>query len=1074
MRSEPTANDAAKLTERRWRMSRLTLRGRLKANAVVLLRLSNSPSTRKDLVLTFHTIKTAIHFLLCLAVVFSAHAREFRPDGRLENIPASDTSIQQCYIFRTVPGVIYRIESCNDLSSWAAGEEIYGMGHEYVTAMREFTPPPPPPPGSPPTTPPVPAIHASLRIRPSSGAAGGTVVSWKSLDHGGPVTMLLAQAMTSNWNRMPLFWDRFGNHDFFIGNDLLPIPPPAENPALGAKDAAVFAQLETSFPAINLAVDESVARARNTPPPAPPDPNSRKFWRVFCDWSVDTDQDGSPDWMEFEMDGTAADGLRGDAFNADTNNNGSPDGEELDYDGDGMADAKDVDADDKTASYPIGPSPRYALFPIPGSDIPQPAYTWALQINDKGRVLYDTGTWSAGVWTPLAAPAGQAANAYAINDNDVIVGTGSYPISTDPVWSRPVVYHWKTHEAAPQPVHSQETIGDEYAGRLVGDYEYHGYAPRPLLSNDGRLTARTKKWGPGPGVDGVLGSDGIYRSETETGVNVWTLPTGTDTLSTLAGGSYDLPFHQAPGLTWGYTVERDENGNEAGPRKGKVLAPAALPELAFQPYQVFSTPSGILALPASEAAPRCFRDNAWHDAPLFKNAVDMADDGTAIGKSHDGKAAPILINGKWTDIERHAPGLPGEWKDSPTLRLYDTTSSGWVLARRGDGSEVDPQNAAVMLPIRLNGVDPGYTPPTVPEGQPVPEPPDYFSGGVDHLAARADGGSGYVPELWIMAPIEGSTSVRWKSPLNATNKLKPECEKAAFAPQEITASGTNVQVSGNAPASGEDLAATDFNVSLKLGSAEVVSSSMPVKVKRMKRRTVKVALHKVIGIGDTGVRTSPQYMPTAGELAAYLNKVYVGQVNASFVVVPYDESGGSRPHPEEEGIDFDMDNNHKLGIDGQNPELSAATPNPKAGSVLLNISIDVWVIGGNVSLSYLDGFSDQRAGGAKITETGVIVDGDLANVAKIQNNQKAEHILHSIAHEIGHIMSDDRHPDESGCKSRLLWGGNGGRDPYMQKRLMCSGFLMDNKNPGESLIKKEWDLIEEWLEIQEELSIIIP
>jgi len=33
---------------RRWRMSRPSLRGRLKANAVVLLRLIGSPSTRKD------------------------------------------------------------------------------------------------------------------------------------------------------------------------------------------------------------------------------------------------------------------------------------------------------------------------------------------------------------------------------------------------------------------------------------------------------------------------------------------------------------------------------------------------------------------------------------------------------------------------------------------------------------------------------------------------------------------------------------------------------------------------------------------------------------------------------------------------------------------------------------------------------------------------------------------------------------------------------------------------------------------------------------------------------------------
>ena len=38
----------SKRSGRRWRMSRLSLRGRLKANAVVLVRFLNSPSTRKD------------------------------------------------------------------------------------------------------------------------------------------------------------------------------------------------------------------------------------------------------------------------------------------------------------------------------------------------------------------------------------------------------------------------------------------------------------------------------------------------------------------------------------------------------------------------------------------------------------------------------------------------------------------------------------------------------------------------------------------------------------------------------------------------------------------------------------------------------------------------------------------------------------------------------------------------------------------------------------------------------------------------------------------------------------------
>lgn len=150
---------------------------------------------------------------------------------------------------------------------------------------------------------------------------------------------------------------------------------------------------------MNQAVIDSTARARNMPPPAPPDPNSRKFWRVYCDWGLDTDMDGSPDWMEYEMEAAAADGLRGDAFNGDTNGNGIPDGDELDYDQDGMADAKDQGPADAAATFPIGPVPRYALFPITNanSTAPLPDGRIApLQISDKGTVLYQDGTWTGG------------------------------------------------------------------------------------------------------------------------------------------------------------------------------------------------------------------------------------------------------------------------------------------------------------------------------------------------------------------------------------------------------------------------------------------------------------------------------------------------------------------------------------------------------------------------------------------------------------------------------------------------------------------------------------------------------
>ena len=330
---------------------------------------------------------------------------EFRLEGWIENIPATDQSVRQCYIFETVPGVKYRVESSHDLSEWTPEDEIYGLGHEFVVTMREFTPPPPPEPGSEPPDPTVILRKSvSLVIQPSSGTAGGAVISWASLDHGGPVRMLLSQTMTSGWSQLPLFWDDFGDYGFFIFHNNQANTPPDENPPLDPQDAAMFAELENSFPAMNLAIDDSVARSRNAPPPTPSDPESRKFWRVHCDWGIDTDQDGTPDRVEFAMaangTGGMVAGVHGDAFNADTNNDGISDGKQIDTDGDGTADSEDIAPNDATATYQIGPLPRYALFPI-GNAAPPGNLPGPLQINDRGTVLFPNGTWTGGVWTAL-------------------------------------------------------------------------------------------------------------------------------------------------------------------------------------------------------------------------------------------------------------------------------------------------------------------------------------------------------------------------------------------------------------------------------------------------------------------------------------------------------------------------------------------------------------------------------------------------------------------------------------------------------------------------------------------------
>ncbi len=238
----------------------------------------------------------------------------------------------------------------------------------------------------------------------------------------------------------------------------------------------------------------------------------------------------------------------------------------------------------------------------------------------------------------------------------------------------------------------------------------------------------------------------------------------------------------------------------------------------------------------------------------------------------------------------------------------------------------------------------------------------------------------------------------------------------------------------------------------------------------MKKRVVKVALHKVLGLGDTGVQTTPQYMPTEAQLEQYLDHVYGRQVNATFNVTSYVETGPNRPHPEEEGIDFDLNNDHKLYVPTASPELTAATPHSKSFGQTATANIDVWVIGGGVALVYFDENSvEKQAYGITYGSTNIVVDGDLTVMPgrsrDLPVGDELNYVMHAIAHEIGHVMTNDGHPGEPGYESVLVW--EGGRDPYLKKRLMCSGFEADPKNPGNCLIKKEWDLIEEWLRNEE-------
>jgi len=225
--------------------------------------------------------------------------------------------------FLTTPGVSYAIQSSDDLKIWTDGYFYRGLGNTITHPLYQF---PQDNAGNPtPVQNPadyVPLISASLRIKKitSSGAITGLLVKWVSLDDAQPKTYTL-YGQTLEDNAPPLYSKNAGDYAFFIqftgtstGTD--PIPP---NDTLGAKDAALIAQLLETLPTINTEILASTAAQAASPPP-PPTAGERTFFRIRS-FYTDTDQDGLQDHLE-EQQGT-------DMWNWDT-------------DGDGISDSLDA------------------------------------------------------------------------------------------------------------------------------------------------------------------------------------------------------------------------------------------------------------------------------------------------------------------------------------------------------------------------------------------------------------------------------------------------------------------------------------------------------------------------------------------------------------------------------------------------------------------------------------------------------------------------------------------------------------------------------------------------------------
>lgn len=920
------------------------------------------------------------------------------PDTWFTDVTATDGSVQQCIIFTTIPGVEYTFYHSSTLEIWSEIGKTYGLGHQFSAAMRETAPAPPPAnPTNPPPAGPI-LQPASITIKPSSGTAGGTVVSWPSLDHGNAVQFRIAGTMASAWSSVPIFAGSRGGHQFFISHTPGAMAPPAQNPILASKDAAMLADLEGGWSAFNTTLTTTQQIARNTPPPPPPARDARGFWRIKADWTLDSDGDGSPDHLEFSNAVAGPNGLAGNAFNADTDGNGIPDGKQLDGDNDGTPDAQDTAANDASATFQIGAVPRYAIFPITNAQ-PQAPFQEPLQINDRGTVLYSSGTWAGGIWRGLVENAGnlRGATARAINDKNVILGGGW--LTLNPGGNEYLLTsacYWNTLEGSPSPILTSGAT-PIYASASY-DFLYGLLAPGPVISNDGKFFQPSYQWN---------GTQYAYLRQ-----SLWSLPGAGGGLATESSASDELRFFVSDNLKWGHDKDF----------KGVVQAGGTLPPLPFFPTNIAQAPNQrLIAMSASPNSPaQVHYGGSWHKETIYSGAIDVAADGTAIGKNTDGRQAPLLINGKWTNLSRAAPGIPETWADG-SASLIDTTPGGWALA-----TDTAPIASAAMLPLRLEGL-----PESVPSG--VPTIAD--STGVDDFSVGADLVDPSAQDrLWIMAPsIAGKTTVNVNAPLHPSAPVWMSATGVRFngsALLQLNSASKSVEVTYALPTSGNEVLAE-----ITAGGGQSISK--PIGFKVMKQRTVRVTVYLVNKQtpGNPNV-SAPDLVTTAQNLQNYLNSVFKPQINVEIVVKSTYQTI-SAP--------WDLNGNGYLDCTG--PETD---PGPEQQMIMnlveetnLAPHISIFLMGGGIPIL------SKVAGYAHLNSRTIWITADSFRGLRLEDQPFI------IGHEIGHFFFGLGHPDEGGGPASLPGTKH-------QRRLMVSGNGAARK-PGILIVKGEWDAADIWL-----------
>jgi hypothetical protein len=234
--------------------------------------------------------------------------------------------------------------------------------------------------------------------------------------------------------------------------------------------------------------------------------------------------------------------------------------------------------------------------------------------------------------------------------------------------------------------------------------------------------------------------------------------------------------------------------------------------------------------------------------------------------------------------------------------------------------------------------------------------------------------------------------------------------------------------------------------------------TLPVKVKVMKRRTVKVKVYLVdLMTSDGSTRAlDPDLIPTEDAIEDHLNDVFAKQLNAWF-----DVSIPRNPPPANDtyfryladqrtdgDIAFNVASLNSISID-QQKVLDQTGPDIESNIRVFMIS--AIGIQGGYGLTNRIGRTCWVAG----QKTSVSYD-------------SPEDVLSTIGHEIGHVLVGYGHPDDPGTGNPADLDGTNN-----SMRLMCSGDNRDRLN-GKLLLKAEWDAAEAWMREEERQGRMTP